>query len=206
MQPSAPAASAAFFQAKYTTGNAISRRLVGGFFDALGRAVAGVGNVRRVLEVGCGEGVSTERLGQMLPPDATLRAGDIDADRLAAARQRNPGVAFANESIYELSCEDRSFDLVVMLEVLEHLADPVAALREACRASRRWVICSVPREPLWRALNLARGSYVGSLGNTPGHLNHWSARSFTRFVGSQLDVRQRLSPLPWTMIVGEVRR
>ena len=45
-------------------------------------------------------------------------------------------------------------------------------------SSSRWLLVSVPREPLWRGLNLARGSYLRELGNTPGHLNHWSKRRF----------------------------
>ena len=38
----------------------------------------------------------------------------------------------------------------------------------------------MPREPLWRGLNMARGAYLKDLGNTPGHVNHWSKRSFHR--------------------------
>ena len=67
-----------------------------------------------------------------------------------------------------------------------------------------WLILSVPREPLWRALNLARLSYVGALGNTPGHLNHWSKREFLRFVGDGLEVVEARSPLPWTMALCRV--
>jgi hypothetical protein len=62
-----------------------------------------------------------------------------------------------------------------------------------------WLIVSVPREPLWRGLNLARLSYVGALGNTPGHLNHWSKRGFLRFLESRVDVVETRNPLPWTM-------
>ena len=203
--PGAPATPPDCFQTKYTSSNPVSRRLVGGFFDALARAVGSTERVKRVLEVACGEGVSTKRLRGMLPPDVELRASDVDSVRVDAARARNPGVTIDVESIYDLSCEDGSFDLVVALEVLEHLDDPARGLGEVCRASRRWVICSVPREPLWRALNLARLCYVADLGNTPGHLNHWSAAGFTRFVGDHLRVRRRLLPVPWTMIVGEVR-
>ena len=54
--------------------------------------------------------------------------------------------------------------------------DPERALDVLAGLARPWLIASVPREPLWRALNLARLSYVGDLGNTPGHLNHWSKR------------------------------
>ena len=62
--------------------------------------------------------------------------------------------------------------------------------------ARPWLIVSVPREPLWRALNLARLSYIGALGNTPGHLGHWSKRGFVRFLGERVEVVEVRSPLP----------
>ena len=193
-------------QSKYTQKNPITRRLLAGFFGALGDAVATVGSVSSALEVGCGEGVSTGRIRSMLPGGALLHASDINRVRLAAARERNPGVPIIEESIYNLSRPDQSYDLVFCLEVLEHLDDPEAAFAEVCRVSKRWVIASVPREPLWRALNFVRMKYVAALGNTPGHLNHWSKGAFAQFLGSRLDVRKVLSPLPWTMVVGEVKR
>ena len=205
MQTEAPPPQAKTFQSKYTRTNAVTRRLVGGFFDALGRAVSSVENVGSAFEVGCGEGVSTEKIKRMLPAGALLHASDINRQRLAAARERNPGIPIAEESIYQLGRPDKSYDLVFCLEVLEHLEEPDKALTEICRVSRRWVICSVPREPVWRVLNLMRLKYVGGLGNTPGHLNHWSKAAFTAFVSRRLNVRRRLSPFPWTMIVGEVK-
>lgn len=207
--PTAEAPAAAppkTFQSKYTRTNAVTRRLVGGFFDALGEAVRTTQGVASALEVGCGEGVSTEKIRAMLPAGALLHGSDINRQRLAAARERNPGVPIIEESIYNLSRPDQSYDLVFALEVLEHLEDPAAALAEVCRVSRRWVITSVPREPVWRMLNLMRLRYVGGLGNTPGHLQHWSKGAFSAFVSQKLNVRRRLSPFPWTMIVGEVRR
>ena len=205
MHTDTPPTEARTFQSKYTRTNAITRRLVGGFFDALGRAVSSVDDVRSAFEVGCGEGVSTEKIKRMLPPGTTLHASDINRQRLAAARERNPEIPIAEESIYQLGRPDDAYDLVFCLEVLEHLEDPDKALAEICRVSKRWVICSVPREPVWRALNLMRLRYVGGLGNTPGHLNHWSKGAFTEFVSKRVHVRKRLSPFPWTMIVGEVK-
>jgi 2-polyprenyl-3-methyl-5-hydroxy-6-metoxy-1,4-benzoquinol methylase len=207
--PTGPASRAIIpntLQSKYAKTNAITRRLLAGFFGALDEAVSTAGAVSSALEVGCGEGVSTEKIRAMLPPGALLHASDINRVRLAAARERNPGIPIIEESIYSLSRADRSYDLVFCLEVLEHLDDPDAALAEICRVSRRWVVTSVPREPVWRVLNLMRLKYVSGLGNTPGHLNHWSKPGFTDFVGRRLDVRKILSPFPWTMVVGEVKR
>ena len=66
---------------------------------------------------------------------------------------------------------------------------------------RRWLIISVPREPIWRILNLARLRYATSLGNTPGHVQHWSSRRFVALVSEFADVRAVLRPLPWTVLL-----
>ncbi|WP_207642472.1 hypothetical protein, partial [Desulfosporosinus sp. I2] len=67
------------------------------------------------------------------------------------------------------------------------------------------IILSVPREPLWRILNLARGKYIPDLGNTPGHIQHWSKKSFLRLVNRYFDVLEVKSPLPWTMVLCRIR-
>ena len=193
------------FRTKYTKTNALTRRLLDGFFRAVGESIAGR-DIKSALEVGCGEGFSTAKLRQMLPADASLRACDVEQRLVDEARQRNPGIPIERESIYELPHADASYDAVFVMEVLEHLDDPARGLAEVCRVSKRWVIATVPREPIWRMLNLARLKYVTGLGNTPGHLNHWSARSFRRFVGGFADVRECRKPLPWTVVLAEVRR
>jgi ubiquinone/menaquinone biosynthesis C-methylase UbiE len=97
---------------------------------------------------------------------------------------------------------DSSVDLVVGLEMLEHVPRPDRALREIARVCGGTAVLSVPREPIWRAGNIARGRYVRDLGNTPGHVNHWSARGFERFVSSRFDIVDTAKPLPWTMLRG----
>ena len=65
---------------------------------------------------------------------------------------------------------------------------------------RRHLVLSVPQEPIFRCCNLVAGRYVRDLGNTPGHLNHWTRRGFTRFVSQVAEVREVTSPFPWTTI------
>jgi len=190
------------FRGKYTQGNRLTRRLLDGFFAAVGELAAGL-EISSAVEVGCGEGFSTQRLRAMLPARVSLEASDVEERLVAAAAERNPGVPVRPESVYELSRADASADLVLSLEVLEHLDDPARALRELCRVSRRWLVVSVPREPLWRCMNLARLKYVASLGNTPGHLNHWTSGGFARFVGRFAAVRAVRRPVPWTIVLAE---
>ena len=89
--------------------------------------------------------------------------------------------------------------------MLEHLEDPEAALATLAGLARPWLIASVPREPLWRGLNMARRKYLSRRGNTPGHLNHWSKSGFERFLESRFEVEMLRSPTPWTMALCRVR-
>ncbi|QKC91426.1 class I SAM-dependent methyltransferase [Mesorhizobium sp. NZP2234] len=186
---------------KYGTRNPIARRMVAGFDDALSGLVAKA-NPATIHEVGCGEGYWVMRwLGQAI--DA--RGTDFSTQVIGMARENargrgmDPG-RFAVRSIYEVKPERDSADLIVCCEVMEHLEDPQKALQALQRVAGSDLILSVPREPLWRALNLARGKYISALGNTPGHLQHWSQRGFVSLVSQFFEVVEVLSPLPWTML------
>ncbi len=93
------------------------------------------------------------------------------------------------------------FELAAAVEVLEHLPDPAHTLAEMARCARRHLLVSVPREPLWRMLNIARGAYWRDLGNTPGHLNHWSRGAFVEELSHYGQVVEVRSPFPWTMLL-----
>lgn len=182
----------------------MGRFLVDRFYDAveelLHEHASGVGT-DKVLEIGIGEGFSTQKIRKMFSTAVHFEASEFRFDLVHLARQRNPDILISQESIYELNREASSFDLVLCLEVLEHLTDPHLALRELARVSRRYVMVSVPREPLWRALNMIRGKYIGSWGNTPGHLQHWNVREFRDFVGTLFTVLEVRTPLPWTILL-----
>ena len=66
------------------------------------------------------------------------------------------------------------------------------------------VLVSVPHEPLWRAVNMARGAYWRQLGNTPGHVNHFSKRAIVSLCARHGDVIETRSPFPWTMVLVRV--
>ena len=99
---------------------------------------------------------------------------------------------------------DDEFDLVAAIEVLEHVPDPERTVAEMARVARGHLLVSVPHEPLWRLLNMARGAYLRELGNTPGHVNHFTKRSFVRLLGRHGEVREARSPFPWTMLLVRV--
>ena len=124
----------------------------------------------------------------------------------AAGPRFQAGGTVREASIYALPYPDHSVDLVICCEVLEHLRDPAAGLAELARVADRHVLLSTPWEPVWRLLNLARGRYLGALGNTPGHLQHFSRRALLDLAATRLDSLRVRRPLPWTVILGDVRR
>lgn len=189
------------FTGKYEKSGRIGSRLVDRFFGAARSLLAPQLQANdRILEVGCGAGYSTERIAPWLN-GADLVAADVGLDLLTAASRRNPGTPFVQSSVYALPHPADAFDVVIILEVLEHLDDPASALKELRRVSRRLVLLSTPREPVWRLLNMARGKYWNDFGNTPGHLQHWSTAGLMRQVSGDFDVIARATPLPWTILL-----
>ena len=174
------------FRDKYEKAGAIGGLLIDRFYAAVGRLAATLDPApRTAFEVGAGEGFSTTYLRRLLPTGCAIDSSEHDATLLARARARNPGIGFEQQSVYALTRPTASVDLVICLEVLEHLEDPARGLAELARVAGRALIVSVPNEPLWRALNCARGKYLGALGNTPGHLQHWTPWAFERLVATR---------------------
>lgn len=190
---------------KYGTRNPLARAMMNHFLQTF-RELVRTTKASAVHEVGCGEG----HLAVLLAREGLrVRASDFSQQVVAEAKQNaltaGAQVVFEVASIYDLRPPTAAEELVVCCEVLEHLPDPDRALDMLASLARPHLIISVPREPVWRMLNLARGKYMKQWGNTPGHLNHWSRRSFLRFIQRRLEVIECRSPFPWTMLWCKVR-
>lgn len=191
---------------KYKATNPLHRKLMAGFLGAFDSLIAET-DAREVHEIGCGEGNLSRR---MASAGLNVRGSDFSTMVIAEAEElgRTQGieVPFKSASIYDLDPNVDSAELIVCCEVLEHLPESKEALKMLARLTRSHLIASVPREPLWRILNFARGKYWSDLGNTPGHLQHWSKTSFVKFISTEFHVERVLSPLPWTMVLAKPRR
>jgi 2-polyprenyl-3-methyl-5-hydroxy-6-metoxy-1,4-benzoquinol methylase len=189
---------------KYGSTNPVVRRLMAGFERSLDElfSAAAPGSV---LDVGCGEGVLTEQWAQRLGSGRVVGV-DLKDPKLEAewSGRRRPNLQFQPMRVQQLAFADDEFDLVAATEVLEHVDGPEPALAEMARVARRHLLVSVPHEPLWRGLNVARGAYLRELGNTPGHVNHWTRRSFVTLLGRFGEVQSIRAPFPWTMLLVRV--
>ena len=190
---------------KYGSTNPVVRRLMAAFEGTLQRLFTQAAP-ESVLDVGCGEGVLTFQWAEQLG-DRPVLGIDLADPKLQAEweTRRRPNLEFRELPAESLPFPDRSFDLAAAIEVLEHVPDPEATMSEMARVAVRHLLVSVPREPLWRALNVARGAYVRNLGNTPGHVNHWSKRDFIRLAERHGEVVEACSPFPWTMLLVRVK-
>jgi 2-polyprenyl-3-methyl-5-hydroxy-6-metoxy-1,4-benzoquinol methylase len=192
---------------KYGSSNPVVRRLMAGFereLDELFEMAA----PRSLLDVGCGEGVLVHRWATRLAernPAAPARVVGIDLQEESIqagwAERQAPNLEYRVMEASNLPFAEGEFDLASAIEVLEHVPDPGHTVAEMARCAKRHLLVSVPREPLWRMLNMARGAYLPALGNTPGHLNHWSRRSFVKLLSRHGEVVEVRSPFPWTMLL-----
>jgi 2-polyprenyl-3-methyl-5-hydroxy-6-metoxy-1,4-benzoquinol methylase len=186
---------------KYGSANPLVRRLMAGFERVLDELFEAA-DPASLLDVGCGEGVLTHQWAQRLG-DRRIVGIDLDDPQLHALweQRQAPNLTYQVMKAENLPFADGEFDVASAIEVLEHVPDPEHTVTEMARVASGHLLVSVPREPLWRALNMARGAYWKDLGNTPGHLNHWSKRSFVELLSRHGEVVHARSPFPWTMLL-----
>ncbi|TCL70395.1 class I SAM-dependent methyltransferase [Rhizobium sp. BK251] len=186
---------------KYNTGNPIARYLMNGFLNSFDELTEKTG-IRSAYEVGCGEGNLSMRLHDR---GWDVRGSDLEATSVAEANgqcaTRGISPKFKTISLYDLAPQEASAELVICCEVLEHVPQTERALAVLKSLANPYLLVSVPREPIWRILNMARGKYIGSLGNTPGHIQHWSSAAFLDLLRRTVKVVEVRQPLPWTMVL-----
>ena len=191
---------------KYHSTNPIVRRLMEGFTQAL-KSLVSTADPKSIHEVGCGEGYWTIQFAQ---EGRTIRGSDFSTHVVGLARENATAagvrVEFKSESIYDLKTPVDRAELIVCCEVLEHLERPELAVNKLAELAAPYLIASVPREPVWRILNMLRGQYLTSLGNTTGHLQNWSQRSFLKLLSKRFEIMEVRTPMPWTMVLARTKQ
>ncbi len=192
---------------EYASVNPISRYLYDTFYrDLKVLLLPNVTGGARMLEVGCGCGESSLRIHAMLSearPDVHFEASEFDSRFVEVIGTMEYPFRVTQESVYEMNRASGSLDMVLLLEVLEHLENPEKAISELFRVSKQYVVISVPNEPIWRMANMARGKYLGQWGNTPGHINHFNETSLRELVRPYGKVKAVRKPFPWLMMLFE---
>ena len=202
---------------KYSSKNPIERRLMNGFFSSLRKMLESTvcsKEESNFLEAGCGEGHVTEFVKEWLTTnDINMKmfAFDISSTLIEENIKNNQDIYYFCHSIYEpipveILPEKGRFTCIICSEVFEHLEKPEEAVRNLMNYADKFIV-SVPHEPIWRIMNMCRGKYWLDFGNTPGHIQHFSTKSFRKMLSrSGLNILQMEKPLPWLMAYCEKDR
>ena len=181
--------------------NPISKLMVQGFDRTLFKLIER-SDPKSIHEVGCGEGRITQKISKKF--NGPIRSSDFSTEHIHQIQTLNLlNVVAVEKNIYDLNPIEDHADLIICCEVLEHLDNPRMGMHALKALGGRHYIISVPREPIWRILNMLRGKYLRAFGNTPGHLNHWSKKNFRNFLYSVgFHVVKIDCPPPWIMVLG----
>jgi len=157
---------------KYFSKNPLKPRLLDAFFKNLFMMIYARGKPNSILEVGCGEGIA----GYLIKHEfAGLEyvGSDIRMSHLRAARNI-VGKELVGANGMNLPFPDKSFDMVLFLEVFEHVEGWGKVLAEGLRVARKSVIFSVPAYPWYQLSNLVFGNNIRRLGENHDHINQFS--------------------------------
>lgn len=145
-----------------------------------------------VLDVGCGPASITLDLAELVAPGVVTgienAPAPLETARVAAAERGDTTTRFELADVMELPYDDDSFDVVHAHQVLQHLADPVGALREMARVARPGGLLAVRDAdyaamhwyPASAALDLWLGTYRSIARRNGGepdagrHLRRWA--------------------------------
>lgn len=190
---------------KHTSNNPLQKLLIDNFKKTLAAEIKKL-NISSILDAGCGEGFTLEYL-RVRKIGKTYEGVDFLEKAVEIGNKVHPKITLKKASVYELPYKDNSFDLVLSTEVLEHLEDPKKALKEIFRVSKKYILLSVPNEPIFMGSNFLRGKNWSRFGNDIEHINHWTFFRFESFVRNNANVKIKVLskkyPFPWTMLVLE---
>jgi SAM-dependent methyltransferase len=178
---------------KYENKNPLHRYLLHRFLRSITQTVRSTGR-QTIVEIGCADGYVYDFLRSHVGVPFTYAGFDIDLDALEKAKSRFPGIRFEWGSIYDFKA---SAELVLCLEVLEHLDEPNNALSHLATVDADDFIVSVPHEPWFVLGNLARGRHIATFGNLPDHVNRWTKAQFRRQISPWFDIVKDCSSFPW---------
>ncbi len=187
---------------KHTGRNPLQKLLISNFYKTLLALIKDL-ETEKILDAGSGEGftlniLAREGIGKK------LEGVDSSREAVALGKKLHPKLELKLGNIYKLPYPDKAFDLIICTEVLEHLEDPEKAFKELMRASKKYLLLSVPNEPLFRLANFLRGKNIKRFGNDKDHLNHWSGKSFAKFVEKEkIKIIKVKTPFPWVIILAK---
>lgn len=186
---------------KYHSKNLFQRYLINRFLKEISKEIENL-SVDSLLDVGCGEGLGLEKLLRKHFPKKVYGV-DINSNALKIAKNTLPNVVFEKGDIKNLRFKENIFDLVIALEVVEHVRDFNTSINELVRVSKKYILISVPWEPVFSLANLLRGKNINRFGRDMEHINYWNKRSFKKiFIDIEgIETIVHRTVFPWQIIL-----
>ena len=200
LAPGVPLEAAGQDAAKYGSSNPVVRRLLDRWTAKL-RGIAGPLS-GTVVDVGIGEGLCLARLLPDARSDARIVGVEYRHDKAQVAAKLD-GVALTVGDAGTLPFADGTADLVLCIEVLEHLPAVAPAVAELARICGGRCVVSVPWEPWFRLGNFARGKNLARLGNDPEHVGFFTPRRLRRTLAASFAEVKVTPVFPW--LIAEAR-
>lgn len=184
-------------QQKYLTKNPIKLKLNDIFIDAILSIVEKYSS-DSIVEIGCGEGHVLKKISEKYP-NLKLKGCDINEDALKLARVTLPEVLFEKIDILEpFSIADKT-DIVLVLEVIEHIANYKKALENIASLKSKYFVISVPNEPIFSYTSLLTLKNIKRFGKDPEHVNYWTSKQITQILSEYFKVIDVKTPGLWTI-------
>jgi SAM-dependent methyltransferase len=185
----------------YNSSNRIACYLIDNFKTTILRIINKY-KICKVFDIGCGDGHISLFLAQH---GYIVEGGDINEILIRQANldviEKNlyDNAKFNIIDIFNFDFSSIKSEIVLCSEVLEHLDNVDDAVDKIYKIQADLFLFSVPTEPLWRILNMARLKYLKNFGNTPGHVNHWGYGEFKRFLERKFVILEYIFVIPWSI-------
>ena len=186
---------------KYCSRNPVKQYLIRRYQQAMMEMLQPL-KYHSILDIGCGEGFNLQYLKAHLDNDHIRLSGmDIRHPALLKAQTLCPSADLFCGNIFQLPVKPAVFDVVLCLEVLEHLQDPDTAIQNILSLSRNYCLFTVPHEPWFSTGNLLAGKNLYLWGKDPEHIQHWGYTSFLYLISRHAPLIQTVKSFPWSMVL-----
>lgn len=182
---------------KYKTKNPLKFFIIKKFIENILTEVENK-NPGKILDIGGGEGILAELIEKKLNKKVNIL--DIDKEDIFFAKKYfNKTVIYGN--LYNLPFLSNSYDMVICLEVLEHIENLEKSLEEIKRISSKNIILSVPNSFLFRIGNIVSFKNLRRLGESPDHKNYFNIKKINSLISQYFTVEKIICSSVWIIII-----
>jgi ubiquinone/menaquinone biosynthesis C-methylase UbiE len=160
-----------------------------------------IGKMKTIVELGCGSGLVSKELAKAI--HSTTVGCDISGLILQKAKKMNPNLLPIRADCEQTPLRDKSVDVVLLIDVIEHLICPQACIAESARISKKYVIIRTPIEDcLYHNLRKSKDAWGSEWRSNCGHLWQFNQTFLRRMLeeNNLKVIKAQLSKMPFSWI------